>query len=512
MLTQGQTEGLTLMSERAFADLEKRIMTDVVNRLKINGSPTATSDWQITRLQEYGISERDITSWIAETMKISDAETKKILSDTLYQEYNKQKRFYRIEGAKQIPFKENEPIQNLIKATTAQTHGTFQNITQSMGFAMKDPAGKMRYQFLRNFYTQTLDNAMMDIESGAFSYNTVLERTINTMTNSGLRYIDYASGTSNRIEVAVRRALMTGYGQVQRYMSDQIADELGTEYFEVSAHSGARPEHEEWQGGVYTKDELYSICGLDDALGLCGINCYHSYDPFFPGISKRRYTDEQLEALKAEDAKEIEFNGKQYNKYQALQEQRKMERQMRKYRQDIDLLKKGEADSYTIECRKIKYQVRYSQYKDFSESMGLPMQRERIYQDGLSLKSVANRIKVDKIDTKKLIQSAADSGIIKLEINERKQTRHIIESDNYIEGRSGLYGDINKAKELFNRYSMTGEAVISKSGVWQHKEKIKCDEPIGIYISLDGKKSETNCATIVYSKTGSHIFPRRGEK
>ena len=59
---------------------------------------------------------------------------------------------------------------------------------------------------------------------------------------------------------------------------------------------------------------------------------------------------------------------------------------------------------------------------------------------------------------------------------------------------------------------MTGEAVISKSGVWQHKEKIKADEPIGVYISLDGKNSETNCATIVYSKTGSHIFPRRGEK
>lgn len=89
-------------------------------------------------------------------------------------------------------------------------------------------------------------------------------------------------------------------------------------------------------------------------MGLCGINCYHSDDPFFPGISKRRYTDEQLEALKAENAKEIEFNGKQYNKYQALQEQRKMERQMRKYRQDIDLLKKGEADAETIEAKQIK--------------------------------------------------------------------------------------------------------------------------------------------------------------
>ena len=67
-----------------------------------------------------------------------------------------------IEGSRQVSFKENEPIQNLIKATMAQTHGTFQNITQSMGFAMKDPAGKMRYQSLRNFYTQTLDNECHD--------------------------------------------------------------------------------------------------------------------------------------------------------------------------------------------------------------------------------------------------------------------------------------------------------------------------------------------------------------
>lgn len=159
---------------------------------------------------------------------------------------------------------------------------------------------------------------------------------------------------------------------------------------------------------TYTKDELETICGLGDPLGLCGINCYHSYDPFFPGISKRRYTDEQLEALKAEDAKEIEFNGKQYNKYQALQEQRKMERQMRKYRQDIDLLKKGEADAETIEARQIKYQTKFSQYKAFSDRMELPMQRDRIYNDGLSIKGSSNYFETPYIEYRPL-QKAADS-------------------------------------------------------------------------------------------------------
>lgn len=88
---------------------------------------------------------------------------------------------------------------------------------------------------------------------------------------------------------------------------------------------------------------------------------------------------------KEEDTKGVKFGGKKYNQYEALQQQRKMERQMRKYRQDIDLLQKGEADAETIEARRIKYQTKYSEYKAFSDRMELPMQRDRIYMDGLKV-------------------------------------------------------------------------------------------------------------------------------
>lgn len=220
---------------------------------------------------------------------------------------------------------------------------------------------------------------------GHLAINTVLERTINTMTKSGLRSVDYATGHSNRIEVAVRRALMTGYGQIQRYNAEQVAAELGTDYFEVSAHGGARPSHAEWQGKVYSRAELYSVCGLDTATGLCGINCYHSYDPFIPGVSVRRYSDDDLAQIRKEDARQREYGGKTYNKYEALQHQRKLETTLRKYRRDVHLLEKGSADPDTILNKKIKYQVTYGQYKHFSKAMELPMQRARIYQDGLKV-------------------------------------------------------------------------------------------------------------------------------
>jgi hypothetical protein len=130
---------------------------------------------------------------------------------------------------------------------------------------------------------------------------------------------------------------------------------------------------------------LYSVCGLDTATGLLGINCYHSYDPFIPGVSIRRYSDDDLDRIREEDARPREYNGKTYNKYEALQHQRKLETTLRKYRRDAYLLEKGGADPDTILNKKIKYQVTYSKYKSFSQAMELPMQRARIYQDGLKV-------------------------------------------------------------------------------------------------------------------------------
>ncbi len=75
---------------------------------------------------------------------------------------------------------------------------------------------------------------------------------------------------------------------------------------------------------------------------------------------------------------------------------------MRKCRQDIDLLKKGEADAETIEAKQIKYQTKYSQYKAFSDRMELPMQRDRIYNDGLSIKGSLNYFETPYIEYRPL--------------------------------------------------------------------------------------------------------------
>ena len=145
----------------------------------------------------------------------------------------------------------------------------------------------------------------------------------------------------------------------------------------------ARPSHQEWQGKVFTKKDLESVCGLGAVDGLKGANCYHEYYPFIPGVSKRQYTGEQLKEMNAAENVPKEYMGNQYTKYEATQEQRNMERLMRKQRQDIDLLKKGGADDKTIRAARARYRNTMHRYSDFSKKMGLPQEKERIYIDGL---------------------------------------------------------------------------------------------------------------------------------
>ena len=203
------------------------------------------------------------------------------------------------------------------------------------------------------------------------------------MTNSGLRTVDYETGWSNRTDVAARRAVMTGLTQVTAKVNENNAEKLGTDMFEVSWHSGARPSHQVWQGRWYKSSELESVCGLGSVTGLCGANCYHSYYPVIPGISVPTYTEEELDEMNRQENIPIDYNGKQYTKYEALQRQRQLETRMRAERQKIKLLQDGEVDETDIMLARAKYRGTSQEYTSFSKAMDLPQQRQRVAIDGL---------------------------------------------------------------------------------------------------------------------------------
>lgn len=364
-----------------YQDLEERIMQDIVRRIMKAGEITSTADWQINRLRILGYSSEDIEKETKKALNASYPEMFELYDKVINWEYVRNKDIYEQINAEYIPFEENGQLKQITEAIIDQSFDDLENVTNSLGFYLDYGNGKKVLTPLSQVYTKYLDAACYDIITGAFDYNSVLRRVVTQLTNSGLRQIDYSSGRANRVDVAARRAVMTAVSQITGKISEYNAQKLDTEYFEVEWHAGARPTHAVWQGRVWSKEQLYSVCGLGTVTGLLGANCYHTYYPFFPGISQRNWTDEWLDAKNEEEAEPKTFDGKEYTLYEAKQRQRQMETAMRSQREKVKLLQAGGADQDEVILHKAKYQGQLNEYSRFCRKMSLTEERERIYLD-----------------------------------------------------------------------------------------------------------------------------------
>lgn len=372
---------MTVGVERKFRNLENRIMEDVVRRIKKTGQITSSADYQLNRYYILGNSTKDIEDIVKSAVGDDYPETFKLYDEVVEKQYTRSRELYEQVNEEFIPYEQNEQLQQLVNGLIQQSNDELYNITRSMGFMVDMGGGRKVFSPLSDYYNQYLDNAIVEITSGAFDYNTVIRRVVGQMTNSGLRTVDYASGYSSRCDVAARRAIMTGLSQLTGHISQTNAQKLHTEYFEIDWHAGARPSHRIWQGKVWSYRELVTVCGLGTVTGLQGANCYHEYYPFIPGISERQFSDKWLAEQNRKEDRQKVFKGKEYTLYEATQRQRYLETNMRAQRQKVKLLQQAGASRDDIMLARCKYQAQLDEYKAFCERMGLQEQRERIYYD-----------------------------------------------------------------------------------------------------------------------------------
>ena len=453
MFTPSQLEQIPIELERLFLEFQQRAMSDIIRRIRINDEITRSADWQIYRLVQMGQSSEYIQQEIKRLLMLTDKEVDNLYEKVIEAGYSHDEKLYKAVGAELIPFKDNAELQQLIKAVSVQTKQQLVNITQTLGFATQINNVRV-FTPMAQYLQRTLDAAVLDVTSGAFDYNSVLKRVVADMTKSGVRTVDYETGHYNRIEVAARRALMTGVQQVVNHINDSNARELNTDYFEVSWHATARPTHQVWQGRVYSRKELVEICGLGTGPGLLGWNCYHSYYPFIPGVSVRQWTNEQLDAMNAKENTPKEYNGKEYTTYEATQRQRQLETLMRAQRQKIKLLDKGGAAPYDLQTAQIKYQETMRQYKLFSKEMNLPQQLQRVYTDGVG-KVISGKVptivKQRDISIHKSVGAAANNYNVRLP--------------------NGTYSKLVEGTKITKVYTFAGKGATKKIDVAQYLEK-----------------------------------------
>lgn len=366
-----------------YRGLEDTLLMEIGSRLKLRDELNEVTVQDIKALRAHGIDLKEIEKAIRKTSGISETKLNKLLDDVV--ERN-QKYYTELIDLAHITRPETLVDTAEVAAIRAQTLDTFHNLTASMGFlvdtgrTMLPPA---------KAYQWALDNATMQIQSGAINYNQAIKTAVKQLADSGLKVVDYESGHRDQIDVAARRAVMTGVNQICAKYTEQSAQYLETPYFEVSAHAGARDKpgpspwssHKDWQGKVYSirandiYPSIYEVCGLGAVDGLEGANCRHRRNVWVEGVSERTYTDEQLAHI--DDGLGCTFDGKTYTAYEATQEQRKVERTIRKLKREKTAYSAAgltdEEQAVNIKLRRLN-----AKYKAFSKAAGLPEQRERM--------------------------------------------------------------------------------------------------------------------------------------
>lgn len=365
-----------------FRALEITLLEEICSRLKAADQLNEVTVQDIQALRAHGIDLKEIEKAIRKTSGISEMKLNELLDDVV--ERN-QKYYTEVIDLAHVTQPETLVSVEDTWAIYEQTKQTLRNITRSMGFLVD--AGRTMLPPAR-VYQWALDNATMQIQSGAISYNQAIKSAVRQLAQSGLKVVDYESGHRDQIDVAARRAVMTGVNQICAKYTEQSAEWLETPYFEVSAHAGARDKpgpspwssHKAWQGRVYSVHSgdiypnIYEVCGLGAVDGLEGANCRHKRSVWVEGVSERSYTDKQLEHI--DDGLGCTFEGKTYTAYEATQMQRRVERQIIKQKRLVTAYKASEQkdEYYAAKAKLVRLNAKY---KAFSEAAGLPLQWER---------------------------------------------------------------------------------------------------------------------------------------
>lgn len=384
MLSSEQLSNIPNNIVELFQELESFIITDFARRVKKTGEITSSAEWQQQQAQLYGI--KNIENKIASILKLSDDQIESLFPNIALTSFKAEMEIYKRAKLNTIDYK-SKPIQDYIKAAIKHTKGDIENITQSLGFA-EVQNGHVVYNDIAKFYQKELNLAHVKITSGVSDYNSAVKQAVKKITDSGLRNIikptvNYPSGWSSQLDVAVRRSVLTGTHQMNQEMIDHCMNELvpkEEQYAEVSAHANARPSHQVWQGKVFKvhgsdkdHENLAEATDLGSVTGLMGANCHHSYFNFVLGASVRAYTDEQLKNINTPD---FEYKGKTYTGYEASQQQRKIETAIRQTKRELIGYKESGLKE-EFKQASIMLQRQRQEYKDFSNKANLRTKDER---------------------------------------------------------------------------------------------------------------------------------------
>lgn len=323
MLTEQDFIKIEKQAIGIYQNLELQIIEEIATRIANFGYANTVVINDLRIAQEMGFLYQDIVKLVAKYNNTTYENVNQIFYEAGEKTLKYDDKIYKEAGLNPVPLKQSESIKQMMNATIQRTAGNLQNLCMTT-------ATTGQTQFVN-----AINNAYMFTSTGVKSYTQAIIDEIKNISSQGA-VIQYPSGRKRSIESAIRTNVITAVNQNMGQLQETRANEVGWDLMEISAHSGARPSHMKWQGkivslsgqnGYLSKADI----GYGEATGFKGINCRHSWYPYYKGTT-RAYTKKQLKEW--EDEKVV-YNGEKMTKYEATQKQRYFERKIRQDKKDL---------------------------------------------------------------------------------------------------------------------------------------------------------------------------------
>ena len=454
-----------------YQQLEDDIVADMVRRMLKMGFVSESTAYQAEVLQSAGILYEDILQMIADRTDASVAQVRALFEDAGVKTVDIDNDTHEAAGEVPVDIRQDAGMKQVLEAGYRKTLGTMRNLVSTT-------ANTTQTAFL-----QACDRAYMQVSSGAFSYQDAIRMAVRNLADGGA-YVTYPTGHQDRIDVAVRRCVLTGVGQTAAAVAKKRAEDSGCRYMELTAHGGARPEHARWQGQlvqiqgkrtrkiidglkVFTLEEI----GYGDGRGFKGWNCRHNWHPYYPGLSTPNYTPEEIARL---DEKSISYNGEKYTEYEISQMQRKGERKVRALKRraaaleeaakntDDPVLKQGLNDDFSAVSVRLKDAEKT--LKDFCQQTGRRNDTFRSQVNGFGRSTAQRAVQAAKRvqNGKKELTSGGDGGIIKEQERMQSSSDYAVPKD-LVKSREfrSKFDSMDSDKKLQRQYYQVAKKMLN---------------------------------------------------
>ena len=411
MLTEQDFIRIEKQAIGMYQNLELQIIEEIATRIANFGYANTVVLNDIKIAQEMGFLYQDIVRLVAEYNNTSYEKVAEIFNQAGAQTLKFDDKIYTEAGLNPLPINQSSSMVQILNSTIKKTVGNLQNLAMTTAISSQTA-----------FYN-AINLAYMEVSTGVKSYSQSILDSIKELADTG-GYITYPSGRQMSIESAVRMNIITGVNQSCGKLQELRANELGWDLMELTAHSGARPSHAEWQGKIVSRSGQKGYLSLDDigygtATGFKGINCRHDWHPYHK-CSTRAYTQEQLNAWQDE---KVTYNGKKISKYDATQIQRRMERQIRQDKKTLaglqGVIKSNTTDNKLIEDTRTQfskqsliYKTHQNELDDFIQQTSLRKDNSRLYV-GKQDKSISTQV----ANVTKIANKYNNSDIIGMKVN-----------------------------------------------------------------------------------------------